>query len=138
MDYSVSGLSDKYENFKSKKLYDIWTSQGKKYKNNLACIKDNNEDRYMICVSSKYGNVGDKVTVNLNDGTKLKCVVFQNSDNVDGIVEFKSANDTIIKYGDLNQSEWNLEFDVNSKVVNVKKDDLSDYVDSVIDKLEVV
>lgn len=104
-DYKTSLYEDnKFEaNSLEEKLQKMWKNQENNEKDNLATIKVNDEDRYLVTVSPKYGNVGDNIDVNLKDGTVVKCVIAGNLDiketstNIYGIEDAK-GNTSIVNF----------------------------------------
>ena len=56
-------------------LSEVWKRQGSKFKNGIAVVNINGQDRYLIATTSKYGKVGDSVTVHLQDGSSIPCII---------------------------------------------------------------
>lgn len=61
-------------NYKEK-VNGYWKDQGSRYVDEAAVLKVEDEDRYLVTVSEKYGSVGDVIDIELNDDTTLKCVI---------------------------------------------------------------
>ncbi len=115
---------------KEKEVYDKWKEQGSAYKKGIAIINVNGEDRYLVNVSSKYGEVGDCIDFVLEDGTKVKCVIAGHTDTSDwglstndgktNIINFrvqKAAYDTC-KCAPTTES-WGLEWDSKKTIATV-------------------
>ncbi len=90
---------------KQKEVHDLWVQQDCHYKNDIATINVNGEDRYLIATSPAYGEVGDMVTVEFANGEKIQCV----------IADQKSSNDpNFTEYGHSMGDQLNIiEFEVN-------------------------
>ena len=59
-----------------KEVHELYKSDGARYSDEgIAVLNVDGEDRYLIALSSKFGTVGDKVDVVMDDGTVVKCVI---------------------------------------------------------------
>lgn len=52
-------------------IADTWAESGRNSNNGIATIND----RYLVAVSTKFGNVGDNIDVVLDDGTVINCTI---------------------------------------------------------------
>lgn len=126
-----------------KELSDIWKKQGSNFKNDIAVINDNGEDYYLVATTSKMGNVGDKITVKLENGQSYKAIIADQKSSGDSnwspyghkygsqtsIVEFEVKNEKYQKSGNVKTSTWDLPWDSSSKIVGI------DNYGSVVDSL---
>lgn len=55
-----------------RKLYDRWVAAGRQYDSNGIAIYQGN---YLVAVSSTFGSVGDRIQINLRNGTILNCII---------------------------------------------------------------
>ena len=53
----------------------IWQEQGSTSEEGFATIKVDEEERYLVKVSPRYGEVGDSIDISLEDGSVVKCVI---------------------------------------------------------------
>ena len=113
---------------------EVWKSQGSKFKNGIATINVNGEDRYLIATSSTFGKVGDSVTVKLENGQSVKCVIADQKSSHDSnytkyghgqsngsvnVLEFEVERSTYQAKGNPSTSKWNLEWDSSSPVTRI-------------------
>ena len=122
------------EGSNQKELHEMWVNEGASYKNDIATMNVNGEDRYLIVTSDTFGSVGDMVTLELGNGEKIDCVIADTKGS--GGVNFSKYGDAYgdqvnvvqfeVNIGKFNASgnptteSWNLEWDSNSPVVNIK------------------
>ncbi|MBR2712833.1 MAG: hypothetical protein IKE73_03900 [Bacilli bacterium] len=119
-----------------RQVFDIWKDAGGTYKNGIAVLNINGEDNYLVAVTETFGKAGDQITVSLDNGQKINCIIADiksSSDSTwsqyghlseDGsylnVLEFEVNMD---KYLELNSNpstdSWGLEWDSNSPVVNI-------------------
>jgi murein DD-endopeptidase MepM/ murein hydrolase activator NlpD len=66
------------------KVHRLWLNDGARYKNGIAVLNINGTDRYLVAVTSKFGNVGDLIYANLENDTTIPMV----------IADIKSYSDT--------------------------------------------
>ena len=57
--------------YTQEKIYNEWVGKGSESDKGIATI----DGLYLVAVSKKYGNVGDKITVVLEDGTEIPCLI---------------------------------------------------------------
>ena len=113
-----------------KKVSDIWKEQGSKFKNGIAVISVDAEDRYLVSVSSKYGKAGDCIDVKLADGNIIKCVIADTQDTPDEygttsdgktcILNFQVERFKYVESGLPTTSTWNLEWDSTQSISSIK------------------
>lgn len=70
-----------------------WKEQGSKYKNGIASIEVEDEDRYLVKVSESYGKVGDAIDVTLDDNTTIKCIIAETEKSTTDSVYGKQTSD---------------------------------------------
>ena len=75
-----------------KEVHKKYVADGARYsEDGIAVLNVDGEDRYLVAVTPKYGKVGDKINVVLEDGTELKCVIADekgsDAGHVDGHLE---------------------------------------------------
>ena len=119
------------EGSKEKEVNDIWKEQGSAYKKGIAIINVKGEDRYLVNVSTKYGNVGDCIDLVLEDGTKVKCVIAGHTATDDwGITDSTSGKTNLINFRvqkaaydktktSPSTASWGLEWNSNFKVATI-------------------
>ncbi len=111
---------------------EIWKSQGSKFKNGIAVINDNGQDRYLVAVTPKFGEVGDKIDVKLKDGTVIPCIIgdtkgsdadsewgHQLGNNQINILEWEVQRQMYLDHGNPNTKGWGLEWNSSSPVDSI-------------------
>lgn len=97
---------------KEKSVEALWKKQGLNNHDGIATVSISDENRYLVKVDSKYGNVGDSIDLSLEDGSVVKCVIaenqsIENSTSANGssiensnanIVQFETTNTDNVKY----------------------------------------
>jgi hypothetical protein len=58
-----------------KKVHQLWLDDGKRYTNGIAVIKVDGKDRYLVAVTRKFGDIGDIINANLENGEVIELVV---------------------------------------------------------------
>jgi uncharacterized protein YukE len=109
-------------------VHEIWKKQGKKFKNGIAVVNVNGEERYVVAVSSKYGTPGDCIDVTLENGKVIKCIIgdYQGGgawgtdigSGKTSILEFMVEKKTYAEKG-APGSNWNLDWDPSSPVKSI-------------------
>jgi hypothetical protein len=117
-----------------RQVSEVWKSQGSKFKNGIATVNVNGQDRYLIATSSTFGKVGDSVTVRLSNGQSIPCVIADQKSSNDknytryghsqgngsvNILEFEVERSKYQSSGNPTTSKWNLEWDSSSSVVTI-------------------
>jgi hypothetical protein len=117
-----------------RQVSEVWKSQGSKFKNGIATVNVNGQDRYLIATSSTFGKVGDSVTVKLSNGQSIPCVIADQKSSNDknytryghiqgngsvNILEFEVERSKYQSSGNPTTSKWNLEWDSSSSVVTI-------------------
>ena len=114
-------------------LSEIWKNQGCRFKNGIAVVNVNGQDRYLIATTSKYGKVGDSVTVHFQDGTSIPCIIADQKSSHDSnyneyghmygnqvnILEFEVQRSKYLTSGNPNTNGWGLEWNSRSPVVSI-------------------
>lgn len=57
------------------KLYNAWKQAGSNWDDGFACINIGGKNYRFIAVLGKFGKVGDYMTVQLDDGTNINCII---------------------------------------------------------------
>lgn len=57
------------------KLYNAWKAAGSQWDDGFACLNINGKSYRFIAVLEKFGKVGDYMTVQLDNGTNINCIV---------------------------------------------------------------
>lgn len=114
-------------------LSEVWKSQGSNFKDGIAVVNVDGQYRYLIATTSKYGNVGDCVTVNFQNGTSIPCIIADQKSSGDSnyseyghmygnqvnILEFEVERSKYQQSGNPNTSGWGLEWDSSSPVISI-------------------
>ena len=100
----------------------LWKSQGSNYEDSIATIKVNDEQRYLVKVSPKYGQVGDSIDVNLKDGSVVKCVIAENKTMTGSDA---NAYGSVGKDGKVNILEFETKTLQESETINYQWDEKS-------------
>lgn len=121
------------EGTNQKKVSEIWKEQGSRFKNGIAVINVDGEDRYLVAVTTKFGQAGDCLDVKLADGTTVKCVIGDSkgsdagsewghvlSDGSINVLEFEVQREKYIRYGNPTTEKWGLDWDSNQSVKSIK------------------
>ena len=69
--YTITVYTDFNWAYDQGKVYDIWLASGAKFDDGIAVI----DGRYLVAVTTTFGNVGDKVDFFLDDGTKIPAII---------------------------------------------------------------
>ena len=69
-------------------IYKLWEGQEASNNNNLAILKIDEENYYLVKTSPTYGEVGDIITLTLEDGTSIKCIIAEHQEQVNNYNEF--------------------------------------------------
>ena len=126
-----------------KLVHDVWNSQGSTYENGVAIIDDNGT-RILVACTEKIGKVGDRITINYENGQKVEALVADQKDSKDSTyTEFghKDGNQTSIIELEVNTQDyrekqnpstktWGLSWDTSSNITSIDnygsaKDDLA-------------
>ena len=112
---------------------DIWKQQGSKFKNGIAVINVDGEDRYLVAVTPKFGSPGDKIDVKLADGSIIKCIIGDSkgddagsewghvlADGSINILEFEVERATYLEKGNPTTESWGLDWDSSQGVSSIK------------------
>ena len=113
-----------------KSVHEAWKADGCRYKDGIAVMNVNGEDHYLIATASTFGKVGDSVTVKLDNGQTIKCVIADQKSSGDSnytkyghshgssvnILEFEVDRNVYNSKGNPNTSGWGLEWDSSSDV----------------------
>lgn len=115
------------------RVANAWKNQGSKFKNGIAVLSVNGKDRYIISLTTKFGQVGDCVDVTLEDGTVIPCVIGDSkgesggsewgnaqSDGTVSIIEFEVQREKFIESWNPTTEKWNLEWDSSKSIKNMK------------------
>lgn len=114
---------------KQSQVAEIWKKQGSRFKNGIAVINVDGEDRYLIAVTTKFGVSGDCVDVTLSDGKVIKCIIgdSKGSDAKSewghelgggkiNVLEFEVQREKYLSSGNPTTAKWGLDWDSNQPV----------------------
>lgn len=119
---------------RQEKVHNAWLANGGRYKNGIAVMNVNGQDRYLIATAPTFGRVGDSIDVKLDNGQTVPCVIADaksTSDSnyttyghgrVDGsvnVLEFEVDRHVYRAKGNPTSSKWGLEWDSSSDVNHV-------------------
>lgn len=117
-----------------RRVSDIWKQQGSRFKNGIAVVNVNGQDRYLIAVSQVFGKVGDSVSVRLKNGQTVPCIIADAKSSHDynytryghatrngaiNVLEFEVERAKYLASGNPKTSTWGLEWDSTSGVATV-------------------
>ena len=115
-----------------RKVSDIWKEQGSVFKNGIAVINVDGQDRYLVAVSTKFGQAGDCIDVKLADGTVLPCIIGDSkgsdatsewghvlSDGKINVLEFEVQREKYMSSGNPTTETWGLPWDSNQAVTSI-------------------
>jgi len=117
-------------------VHDAWVKGGAKYKDGIAVLNVDGTDCYLVATSSTFGDVGDVVNVNLDNGDTIPCVIADQKNSQDSnyteyghltdngttnVLEFEVDTDTYRSNGYTNPttSGWGLEWNSSSAVSSI-------------------
>lgn len=133
--YNLCGVG---EGLGQRKVHEAWKKDNARYKNGISVINTNGTDRYLVAVTLTFGFPGDKINVELENGTTVPCVIADvknpNDSNYTAyghkietptksgvnILEFEVNKDSYIALGNITTNNWHLEWDNTSPVVEIK------------------
>lgn len=94
------------------KLYNAWKAAGSQWDDGFACLNINGKSYRFIAVLEKFGKVGDYMTVQLDNGTNINCIVADTKrasecpngwghaeGNTVSVVEWEVSTDYFNRYG---------------------------------------
>lgn len=117
-----------------KSVHEKWLADGARYKNGIAVMNVNGQDCYLIATAPTFGDVGDAVNVNFDDGKTIPCVIADAKSTNDGnytqyghgqsngsvnVLEFEVDRNDYNSKGNPNTEGWGLEWDSNSDVHSI-------------------
>ncbi len=118
-----------------KKVSDIWKDQGSVFKNGIAVINVDGVDRYLVAVTTKFGQPGDCIDVKLSDGTIIPCIIGDSKGDGSGsgsewghsrgdgsvnVLEFEVQRTKFLQSGNPTTEKWNLPWNDSLDVKSVK------------------
>ena len=118
-----------------KTVSEIWKQQGSVFKNGIAVINVDGEDRYLIAVTTKFGMPGDCIDVTFADGTVVKCIIADSKgdgtasgsewghalpDGSVNVLEFEVQREKILQSGNPTTEKWDLPWNSDSPVASMK------------------
>ena len=114
------------------KVAEIWKKQGSRFKNGIAIITVDGEDRYLVAVTTKFGQVGDCIDVTLEDGTVIKCIIGDSKGSDAGsewghqlgggkinVLEFEVQRSKYMSSGNPTTDKWGLEWNSSCPVKSI-------------------
>ncbi len=117
---------------KQEKVSEIWKQQGSRFKNGIAVITVDGEDRYLVAVSPKFGVSGDCIDVTLENGQVIKCIIGDSKGQDAGsewghvltggninILEFEVMRSKYKESGNPTTAKWGLDWDSSSPVKSI-------------------
>ena len=117
-----------------KSVHEKWVADGCRYKNGIAVMNVNGQDCYLIATAPTFGDVGDAVNVNFDDGKTIPCVIADAKSTHDGnytqyghgqsngsvnVLEFEVDRNDYNSKGNPNTEGWGLEWDSSSDVHSI-------------------
>ena len=117
------------------KVSEIWKKQGSRFKNGIAVINVDGEDRYLVAVTTIFGQVGDCIDVKLADGSVVKCIIGDSKgsgadmgskwghplgDGTINVLEFEVQRSTTLELGNPTTEKWGLDWDSSQPVKSIK------------------
>ena len=118
-----------------KRVSDIWKDQGSVFKNGIAVINVDGVDRYLVAVTTKFGQPGDCIDVKLSDGTIIPCIIGDSKGSGSGsgsewghsrgdgsvnVLEFEVQRTKFLQSGNPTTEKWNLPWNDSLDVKSVK------------------
>ena len=114
-------------------VHEKWLADGARYKNGIAVIDVDGEDHYLVATTSTFGTVGDNVSVNLEDGSSVPCIIADSKSSGDSnytsyghqvgsqvnVLEFEVDRNVYNSSGNPSTSSWGLDWDSNSNVDSI-------------------
>lgn len=114
------------------KVSEIWKKQGSRFKNGIAVITVDGEDRYLIAVTTKFGKVGDCVDVTMADGKVVKCIIGDSKGSDAGsewghqlgggkinVLEFEVQRSKFKESGNPTTAKWGLDWNSDRPVKSI-------------------
>ena len=121
------------EGTNQRKVSEIWKEQGSVFKNGIAVINVDGVDRYLVAVSTKFGQSGDCIDVTLEDGTVIPCIIGDSKgsdaksewghvleDGSINVLEFEVQREKYLQSGNPTTEKWNLPWDSSKAVKSIK------------------
>ena len=117
------------------KVSEIWKKQGSRFKHGIAVINVDGEDRYLVAVTTTFGQVGDCIDVKLEDGSIVKCIIGDSKgsgadtgskwghpmgDGSINVLEFEVERATTLKLDNPTTEKWGLDWDSSKRVESIK------------------
>ena len=114
-------------------VHEAWLADGARYKNGIAVMNVDGEDHYLVATTSTFGTVGDNVTVNLDDGGTIPCVIADSKSSGDSnytsyghavgdqvnVLEFEVDRNVYNSSGNPTTSTWGLDWNSDSPVSSI-------------------
>ncbi len=125
---SISSRTNQY------KVHQSWLSDGARYKNGVAVMNVNGQDRYLVAVAPTFGKVGDTINVNLRNGQTVPCIIadaksthdanyvtygHSHKDGSIGILELEVDRIKWRQTGRPSTDTWNLDWDTTSDIRSI-------------------
>jgi hypothetical protein len=120
------------EGTNQRKVSEIWKAQGSRFKNGIAVITVDGEDRYLVAVSPKFGLSGDCIDVTLENGQVIKCIIGDSKGQDAGsewghvlgggkinVLEFEVQREKYLASGNPTTEKWGLEWDSSCPVKSI-------------------
>ena len=117
-------------------ISELWKKQGSRFKNGIAVVTIDGEERYLVALTTKFGNPGDLVDIELENGKIIKAVIADSKGDGSGsgseyghllddgsvnVIEFEAQRDMVIKNGNPGSKNWKVEWqDEAGSVPDVK------------------
>ena len=112
----------------------IWKEQGSRFKNGIAIVTVNGEDRYLVALAGTFGKAGDAVDIHLENGQKIPAIIGDikssgdsnynkyghgRSDGSTNVLEWEVQRSVYKANGNPTTSKWGLEWDSSSRVTRI-------------------
>ena len=116
-----------------KSVHEAWLADGARYKDGIAVMNVDGVDHYLVATAPTFGTVGDNVTVNLENGQTIPCVIADAKSTSDAnytpyghsngtsinVLEFEVDRNKYNSTGNPTTSTWGLSWDSSSDVSSI-------------------
>ncbi len=116
---------------------EIWQEQGSRFKNGIAIVTVNGEDRYLVAVAPTFGKAGDAIDIQLENGQKIPAIIGDlkstgdsnytryghgRGDGSVNVLEWEVQRSVYKEHGNPTTSKWGLEWDSSSRVTRIENE----------------
>lgn len=114
-------------------VHDKWVENGAHFKDGIAVMNVNGSDKYLVATTNTYGEVGDLIKVDFENGQSIECVIVDEKNPADvnftkyghsydgqtNILEFEVDIPTYNAKGNPTTKSWGLDWDSSSKITQI-------------------